>query len=197
MTERIGIDFDNTIICYDKVFNKVGVEKKMIPEDLPEGKGFVRDYLRQEDMEKEWIWLQGYVYGTRLSDAKIYNGVFEFLDYCDSKQIECFVVSHKSVYPYSGDKYNLHKAASGWIQENNLGIQTYFELTKEDKVKRIADLGCTLFIDDLPEFLSLPGFPDTLTKVLFDPLKKYTGMYEQFNHSTSWGDILSQVKRMN
>jgi hypothetical protein len=35
----------------------------------------------------------------------------------------------------------------------------FLEPTKADKLTRIATLGCTHFIDDLPEFLSDPGFP--------------------------------------
>ena len=34
----------------------------------------------------------------------------------------------------------------------------FFELTKEAKVARIGGLGCTHFIDDLPEFLREPGW---------------------------------------
>lgn len=191
---RIGIDFDNTIICYDTVFNKVGIEKGLLPESLPVGKGFVRDYLRKHGKEKEWIWLQGYVYGTRLSEADLYEGVKEFLGYCKAAGIDCFIISHKTVYPYSGDTYNLHDAAREWIKEQNFGLKTFFELTKENKIKRISDLGCSIFIDDLPEFLSLPGFPKNLLMILFDPLKNYCQSDHAFQHATSWKEILSMIK---
>lgn len=31
---KIGIDFDNTIICYDKVFKKISHEQKIFPKTL-------------------------------------------------------------------------------------------------------------------------------------------------------------------
>ncbi|NOX34936.1 MAG: haloacid dehalogenase-like hydrolase [Deltaproteobacteria bacterium] len=191
---RIGIDFDNTIICYDRVFNAVGIEKGLVPESLETGKGFVRDYLRKEGKEKEWIWLQGYVYGARLPDANLYDGVEKFLGYCKSRRIECIIISHKTVYPYSGDKYNLHNTAREWIRKQNIGLKTFFELTKENKIQRISDLDCSVFIDDLPEFLSLPGFPESLTKILFDPLKKYSESDNIYHYATSFKDILAMIK---
>ena len=39
----IGIDFDNTIVCYDRVFHKAALEKGLIPADLPPSKGRVRE----------------------------------------------------------------------------------------------------------------------------------------------------------
>lgn len=191
---KIGIDFDNTIICYDEVFNTVGIEKGLIPDSLPIGKSFVRDHLRQIGREVDWTWLQGYVYGTRLADAKLYDGVNDFLSFCTSKDIECCIISHKTKYPYSGEKYNLHTAALEWIKHEKLGIEVFFEITKENKVKRISDLGCSCFIDDLPEFLSLPGFLNPMVKILFDPLNKYIKFDSVFNRVISWREILSMVK---
>ena len=46
MPQRIGIDFDNTIVCYDDVFHEVAREQGLIPNDLPANKGAVRDHLR-------------------------------------------------------------------------------------------------------------------------------------------------------
>ena len=192
---RIGIDFDNTIICYDRVFNKIGVEKGLVPESLETGKWFVKDYLRKMGKEKEWIWLQGYVYGNRLSDAEPYEGIHEFFKYCRMKKIDCIIISHKTVYPYSGDLYNLHGAAHKWIKEQNFGVETYFELTKENKVKRITELECSLFIDDLPEFLILPGFSENMTRILFDPINSYTKSDYGFQSAASWNEILSIVKK--
>jgi hypothetical protein len=188
---KIGIDFDNTIICYDNAFNKAGVDCGLIPEDLPLGKGFVRDFLRKNDLEEKWIWLQGYVYGTRLSDARLYPGVRQFLYQCRRSQVECFIVSHKTVYPYSGEQYNLHDAAHEWILKEGLEIKTYFELTKEKKLERICKLGCTHFIDDLPEFLSLSGFPASIEKILFDPKQMYVQYYEDFVHCGSWDEVIN------
>ena len=66
----------------------------------------------------------------------------------------------------------------GWLQSHSFfgleGLgwqknQVFFELTKEEKVKRIVQLGCTHYIDDLPEILEM--LPDTVQKILFAPHK--------------------------
>jgi hypothetical protein len=191
---RIGIDFDNTIICYDDIFNRVGVEKKLIPEDLEQGKNSVRDYLRKTGREEEWTWLQGYVYGARLFDTSLYKGVKPFLAYCGRQKIECVIVSHKTRYPYSGERYDLHQSALEFVRENHLELDLFFEQTQEQKVQRINLLQCDWFIDDLPEFLQLPGFSQNICKILFDPLKKYQGPDTHFQITNSWEQLLNLLK---
>src|SRR6185437_11131914 len=39
---RIGIDFDNTIACYDGVFHAAALERGLIPKDLARDKNSVR-----------------------------------------------------------------------------------------------------------------------------------------------------------
>ena len=67
---RIGIDFDNTIVCYDDVFHKAASLQGLIPEGLPSSKNSVRDYLRKIGKEENWTRLQGTVYGSRMDLAK-------------------------------------------------------------------------------------------------------------------------------
>ena len=45
MTMRIGIDFDNTIACYDGVFHAAALERGLIPSELGRDKNSVRDHL--------------------------------------------------------------------------------------------------------------------------------------------------------
>ena len=52
---HIGIDFDNTIVCYGKVFHKVAVEKGLIPEDMSPSKNNVREHLRRIGVGKHYI----------------------------------------------------------------------------------------------------------------------------------------------
>jgi hypothetical protein len=39
----------------------------------------------------------------------------------------------------------------------------------EAKLARVAAVGCTHFIDDLPELLTHPLFPAQVRRILFDP----------------------------
>jgi hypothetical protein len=174
---RIGIDFDNTIVCYDQVFHAVALEAGSVPAGLPVNKLAVRDHLRGIDREDDWTEMQGVVYTTRILDADPFPGVTEFLRRAKAAGVETAIVSQKTVYPFRGDKNNLHDAARTWIaaklQEGRESLVpaecVFFELTKQAKLARIESLKCTHFIDDLPEILLDPAFPTGVSPVLFDP----------------------------
>lgn len=179
---RIGIDFDNTIVCYDAVFHKVAVEKRLIPATVPISKQQVRHSLRERGLEESWVELQGYVYGNRMLEAEPFPGVLAFFALCREQRIPVSIISHRTRRPFRGHPYDLHAAAKQWIDHNgfyeNTGLkpdQVYFELTKEDKLERIRQNGCDVFIDDLPEFLSLPDFPPQTRRILFDPSRHHSG----------------------
>lgn len=193
----IGVDFDNTIVCYDDLFHRVAVEKELIPAEIPATKSKVRDYLRQCGKEDAWTEMQGYVYGARMEEASPFPGVLDFFTHCVREGIEVCIVSHKTRHPYKGPAYDLHEAARGWLESqgfydpNRIGISrdsVYFELTKLEKLERIGKLGCSSFIDDLPEFLSETGFPAGVERILFDPQNHYPTGYS-FRRITSWGEI--------
>lgn len=197
---HIGIDFDNTIVCYDKVFYKVAVENGLIPPDMSPSKNSVRDYLRQIGNEDEWTRLQGLVYGTKMDEAEAFEGVFGFLRWCRQNKIDISIVSHKTRHPYIGPKYDLHLAALQWMEAqgffetSKIGLsrtQVFLELTKADKIKRITDTGCTHFIDDLPGFLNEPMFPKNVNRILFDPERVYMSDYA-CDHVSNWNEILEK-----
>ena len=179
-TERVslGIDFDNTIVCYDGVFHKVALELGLIPESLPVTKESVRDHLRRENREEEWTKLQGYVYGSRMGDAQAFPGVFDLFQAAKRRGVSIAIVSHKTKTPYLGPAYDLHASALNWMEASRFfepdggGLNrsdVYLELTKQDKLRRIGSLGCRFFIDDLPEFLGDSDFPEGTQRVLFSP----------------------------
>jgi len=180
---RIGFDFDNTIVSYDALFYRVAVEQSLVPADLPQTKLAVRDYLRKAGNEDAWTEMQGYVYGARMDDAVAYPDAIEFMRYARACGISMAIVSHKTKHPFMGPKYDLHEAARAWVEsflvdEEGLLIapdQVFFEVTKEDKVARIADAGCDYFVDDLPEILRMPGFPPRAARILFDPENHHDG----------------------
>jgi hypothetical protein len=173
---RIGIDFDNTIVSYDALFHRVALERGLIPVSVAANKISVREYLRERDSEDQWTQLQGYVYGARMSEAVAYPGAIEFLTWARQREIEPVIVSHKTRYPFLGERYDLHDAARGWVQKmlierspQLIGAEAvYFELTKQEKIQRIAALELDYFIDDLPEILLADGFPAGTTRILFD-----------------------------
>lgn len=199
----IGIDFDNTVVCYDQVFHEAAAQRGWIPADLPATKYNVRDYMRRHGNEDGWTELQGYVYGPYMQNAPPFPGVLEFLTGCRRWRVPVRIISHKTLYPFQGPRYDLHKAALEWLgargfydpQEAGLvAEQVSFEPTKEEKLHRIGAAGCTHFIDDLPEFLSEPGFPDGVERILFDPNDRHSAEH-RFQRATSWTEISSILNR--
>lgn len=179
MALTIGVDFDNTIVSYDALFQRLAVEKKLVPPFLSSKKNEIRDYLRQSNNEDAWTELQGYVYGSRMKEADSFEGVINFFKTClSNKKTALYIVSHKTRFPFLGEKYDLHQAAEDWLEANGfynpkeIGLMrenVFFELTKEAKFDRIRKLNCDYFIDDLPEFLLDPAFPKNVQRILFDP----------------------------
>lgn len=193
---RIGFDFDNTIVSYDALFHRVAVEQSLIPADVPQSKLAVRDYLRKTGNEDAWTEMQGYVYGARMSDAEAYPGAIEFMRLARDRGIAMVIVSHKTRHPFLGPKYDLHEAARGWVAnslvekgENLIDpALVFFESTKEAKIARIAESACDYFIDDLPEILRMPGFPEQTARILFDP-ESHHGADAMNQKFESWRQI--------
>ncbi|XDZ63007.1 haloacid dehalogenase-like hydrolase [Alphaproteobacteria bacterium LSUCC0396] len=174
---NIGLDFDNTIACYDVVFHTVAVEKSLIDPSVPVDKISVREHLRENNMEEEWIKLQGFVYGNAMKKVNAYEGVTEFLDWAKRKNHVCKIISHKTKHPFRGPKYDLHSTAREWIEtyfsnSNNILIEKkfiFFHQTKAEKIDQIGLQKCDIFVDDLPEILKAEKFPKGTRKILFDP----------------------------
>lgn len=173
---RIGVDFDNTIVCFDDLFHEAATEKKLLPPNVKVTKGGVRDYLRQAGKEAAWTELQGYVYGVLIKKAPPFEGVKDFFQSQIKKGNDIFIISHKTKKPFLGPPHDLHLAAIEWIEKQGffewIGLSrknVFLELSKEDKCKRIATQKCSVFIDDLPEFLTCPTFPPNVKQILFDP----------------------------
>jgi hypothetical protein len=199
---RIGIDFDNTIVCYDQVFHAAARERELIPVEVPVSKEAVRNYLRSIDREEDWTKLQGYVYGPRMRDALPFAGVMEFFARCAEAQLPVWIISHKTRYPFQGPQYDLHESARQWIADHGLldadrvGLpadHVFFELTKAAKLERVQQVGCTHFIDDLPEFLAEKDFPKGVQRILFDPQDHHPDE-RRFLRATSWEQVWELVK---
>ena len=195
---HIGIDFDNTIVCYDQIFHAAAAERKLIPAETPKSKQAVRNHLRQSGKEAEWIVLQGYVYGVKLAQAEAFPGLTEFMKKFASQNIPLSIVSHKTKTPYAGPAYDLHQSATNWIEAHpdiSSNITNFsFQETKLEKLRCIRSLGCTHFVDDLSEFLTEPNFPSDVTRLLFDPDRNNQD-HPKYVRLHSWKDISANLER--
>lgn len=175
---RLGIDFDNTIVSYDRLMHKIAVDLGFVDTLCPISKTQVRDRMRGDGRENDWIKLQGLVYGKQMIEAVAFPGVIGFFRFCTKNEIPVCIISHKTKYSKKGPRYDLHESAMQWIRNQGLLDNKDITLTEKDiffcetrseKISKIIDQGCTHFIDDLPEFLLEPDFPEKVTRILFDP----------------------------
>ena len=174
----LGVDFDNTIVCYDVLFHRIAMERELVPPNIAANKNAIRDYLRAAGREPEWTALQGEVYGARMVEADPFPAVHDFFRACRAHGITIHIISHKTRFPQGTEAYDLHAAAHAWLKLHGFfspegaGLrpdQIFFELTKPAKLARIAACACTHFIDDLPEILSDSAFPADTAQLLFAP----------------------------
>ncbi|MFQ5733417.1 MAG: haloacid dehalogenase-like hydrolase [Planctomycetaceae bacterium] len=178
---KIGVDFDNTIVCYGDLFHSVAVERSLIPPNLPTTRVHVRDYLKGTGRDDAWTELQGYVYGVAISRAAPFPGVRDFFRECRSAGIAISVISHKTRFPVRGRRVDLHAAASEWLRRHRLYDAdvsdspvdaVLFAETRREKLTRIAASGVTHFVDDLSAVLADPAFPGGVRRILFDPERR-------------------------
>ena len=201
---HIGLDLDNTIVCYDRVFVRAAKEQKLLPQDWCGGKKALRDLLRtREGGEEVWQVLQGQAYGSLMHHAGLKPGVNQFLFRCKASGVRVSVVSHKTEYSTKDpQKIPLRKVAMEWMK--NIGFfdpdifgispkAVYFESSRYEKVQRISDLGCTHFIDDLQEVFDEPGFPSEVEKILYQSNGVLARAPQDIRTAFDWGSIGSLI----
>jgi hypothetical protein len=169
---RIGFDLDNTLIDYSRSARVYG---------LREGLGEIRDLnmlrtrLRKDDStDKSWQRAQSWIYTDGMALARISSGFVKLKEFLEQSGSILFVVSHKTEKTpddFGGDP--LRDLATTWIK-NSLGLEflkrdinLFFLGTRDEKVKKINDLGLSFFIDDLLDVLKHPYFPSTTQKIWY------------------------------
>ena len=175
----IGLDFDNTIVCYDQAIAILAVELFELPAEVPRTKLGLRNYLRAANREPEWSAFQGELYGPGMNHAELFEGAIATMQQLVADGHELVIVSHRSRRPYAGEPHDLHLAARNWVADRlqsvglfgSIGDKSgvYFLETRDQKVALIAELSCEIFIDDLPEVLEATDFPRDTYPILFNP----------------------------
>lgn len=192
---KIGFDFDNTIVCYDQAIEILSATLKL-PDDLNRNKLSIRDYLKCQNREYEWTEFQGTLYGPGMQYAKPYEFFIEIVNVLKIQKHELFIISHRTKYPYAGEKYDLHQFARIWLG-NKINSEKlicdkniYFSETLENKIKKISELKIDLFIDDLLEVIDHKIFPTETRKILFDPDNTKTNIE---NRISNWSSLINHV----
>ena len=164
----IGVDFDNTIVCYDRLFHHVAVERSLIPATLPADKESVRNYLREQGREDDWTELQGL--GVRGADSRggALPGCVRVLlgvppawhsGLCDQPQD-----SPAGARPPGGPARSRTRLAGKpgiprWPRTSGLPEdRVFFAETKPGKLQRIRELGCSHYHRRLARVPAGAGF---------------------------------------
>lgn len=197
---RIGIDLDNTLVCYDELFWRLAVERGWIARTVPARKDEVRDALRRCGREEDWTRLQGEVYGPGMSEAPPFAGALAALRTMQKRRWSTCVVSHRTKTPLAGIDADLHQSARAWLSGRQFldaeatGLSetsVFLEQTKEGKLARIKALDLTWFIDDLPELLIDAEFPPTVQRMLFDPHRRRPDVPTDVAVVHHWDEVVS------
>jgi hypothetical protein len=197
----VGLDFDNTLACYDDVFCQVARERGWLEEPAQLSKHEVRQHFRQLGREEIWTELQGEVYGPAILRASPFPGLPECLTQLARHGFSWRVISHKTAAPYLGLAHDLHAWARRWLEHWQMlqphgpisPEQVFFCSTRQEKLQRIGQEGCGAFVDDLPEVFAEPGFPSGVKKLLFDPAGHH-GTLPDLVNMRSWSELGSCLR---
>lgn len=199
----LGIDLDNTLVCYDQLFWQLACERGWIPKSVPCRKECVRDELRRQGREADWTLLQGEVYGPRMVDAVLFPHVLSALQDLHQAGWKLHIISHRSRTPFAGPPHDLHASARTWLQsqgfldEQCTGLtpaRVFLETEKSAKLARIQQLGCDCFIDDLPELLTDEKFPPGVQRVHFDPHQHSPASTVLMNRFHDWSAVMDALQ---
>ena len=193
------IDFDNTITSYDKVIHEIAVHRQLIESNLEKNKKIIRDAIRKlPDGEIKWQKVQADVYGPRMAEAELIEGVQAFFNLCKEHNVKSCIISHKTEFAnYDTMGINLRSAALEWMtmkgffEQDGLGLSVgdvYFGSTRQQKINRIRQLKCTHFIDDLEETFLEDSFPIDVEKILYASHGQHSSL-PSMSVFTVWEDI--------
>ena len=167
----VGLDFDNTIVCYDEAIAVLAAKIFDLPTEVSRTKLDIRDYLRRTGQEEAWTRFQGELYGPGMAYASPFPEVVSTLRDLEQAGHQFVVISHRTRFPYLGERYDLHQFANDWLQVYLPCVlsSVAFHETKSDKLSDIGRARCDFFLDDLPEILSDSQFPQSTRGILFSP----------------------------
>ena len=192
----IGLDFDNTIACYNDVFSSEAKIKGLVHKEWKGNKQDLKLLISaKETGQTIWQTMQGQVYGPSMQKATLFPGVARFLLRCKLKGHTVFIVSHKTKYGhFDKTKTLLREASLNWMDSKGFFIDTQFGInrknifftnTQREKILKIQSLNLDVFVDDLEEIFLHHDFPK-IKKILFSSSSSIEHHVELCNN---WTDI--------
>jgi hypothetical protein len=196
---RIGIDFDNTLAIYDRMFAHLAWKQLHLVEALEWNKQQIRDYVRCQHGDLAWQKLQAQAYGPGMQQAEMADGALQFLGRCGAGGVEVKIISHKTVYsPHDPTRTNLREQALIWMADHLFGhslvavteADVLFSDTRAEKIDLIRANACEIYIDDLREVLLDSEFPTGCKRILYS---KNSCADSAITHWGDWKSIHDHV----
>jgi hypothetical protein len=195
---KIGLDFDNTIVCYNNAIRLLADKLLDLPTKISRSKLEIRNFLRRAGRENEWTAFQGELYGPGMCYAEPFeNSIKKMLELQEADH-ELIIISHRSQRPYAGPGYDLHAAANDWIENRLKKVGLFnqpqhknpvnFLETQTEKIRMINRFNCDAFVDDLPEIFCNQSFPARTRSILFAPENTKQPTHPDFL-ITNWAEL--------
>jgi len=183
---NIGIDLDNTIINYQGLFAQAACAQGW-SNDATQSKDAIKHHLLNTDgNDQRWRVLQTQVYAHLIASAKPFDGLIPFCQAVRQQGDRIYIVSHKTPVSNLDACTNLITPAKAWLQQQPIDPDgLFFCATREAKIRQIAQLNCTLFIDDLSLILADKTFPKHTYPLLFAPHTSHSPLPQ----AASWAHI--------
>jgi hypothetical protein len=191
-----GLDLDNTVIDYTESY--INIAKRFKLKANLRTRNSIRNYFKKTP-EGEFVWqkFQSELYSTGMSFAKPAHGLLEFLHKSKANNIKICIISHKTEFTTSG--INLRSHSIRWLETNNIipnliNIKdTYFCDSQEDKIKKIEELNCDYFADDLVSILESQKFPIKVGRILVDLENCVTNYNKNCIKISDFSDLLDLI----
>ncbi len=163
-------------------------------------KNHVKKQIVNEFGEDKWTECQGKLYSQYLEFATPFPGVIETIQNFKKMGSSLNIVSHKTKFPYVGEKVNLIDKSNEWIKNNLVDTenkplfeekQIWFTESIKHKISTILKIEATIFIDDLKHVLD--ELPEQIEGIWFNP----DNGSENTDSYKNWEEIRNKIWQMN
>jgi len=189
---KIGIDLDNTIIDYNESYTQISKSLKL--EVSSPNRETIKDFF-QNSPKGDYFWqeFQSILYTSGLGYAQVAHGLFEFLNLCNTKKIEIYIISHKTkTTPEVFGGADLRIPAINWLNTHKITPlkispeNIFFCETQLAKIRTINQLEVDMFIDDLEEIINHTKLNKNIEGVLYSSGSK-------LNSINSFHDLIERL----
>ena len=189
---KVGIDLDNTIVNYDESY--IQISKSLKLEVSSPNRETIKDFFQNSSKgDYSWQEFQSILYTSGLEYAQVANGLFEFLNLCNAKKIEIYIISHKTnTTPEKFGGADLRIPAINWLNTHKITPlkirpeNIFFCETQLAKIETINHLGVDMFIDDLEEVINHTKLNKNVEGILYSRGSK-------LNSINSFHDLIERL----